>query len=151
MSHDYCLNNWVMHKILCAKHIHDMKANLPPNKTEWSKLWTYITLFMLISYVLLLTRQAGGTTTALRFCLYWHQWTLAPLSPFWRCFSICWRASKFDLLLPSCCCCSFSFSLTRAWLLWIKFLQQYDAFFGHITISNCCWKHIMISILSAIV
>ena len=81
---------------------------------------------MLISYVLLLTWQAGGTTTALRFR---HQRTLAPLSPFWRCFSICWRASKFDLLLPSCCCCSFSFSLTRTWLLWIKFLQQYDAFF----------------------
>ena len=92
---------------------------------------------MLISYVLLLTRQAGGTTTALCFRLYWHQPTLAPLSPFWRCFSICWRASKFDLLLPSCSCCSFSFSLTRTWLLWIKFLQQYDAFFRHITITNC--------------
>ena len=33
MSNDYCVNNRVMHKI-CAKHMHDMKANLPPKRTE---------------------------------------------------------------------------------------------------------------------
>ena len=33
MSNDYCVNNRVMHKI-CAKHMHNMKANLPPKRTE---------------------------------------------------------------------------------------------------------------------